>query len=279
MSGHDMFFNPNYNIALGTNTVRDGPRQDPGPDPFGVLRPSLTAGEPMYTAATTVRWLTTDFGYSDYDAFNLSVEKRYSNHYSARLAYSLGYSRGITAGQGDTPQLQTLADLHLPEYEGPAGTDRHHNFTLSGRLEVPKTRGVTLSGTLRTLTGTPFTIQDDTLDLDLNRINFQPLPAGTYNPVPGQSGEFMTDVENDGGRNGARGPGFMQLDMRLGYRARLGGRRTLDIFGEVFNVTNHVNWTNPSGNRRIAADYLRFANLTGGTGFPRQGQIGLRMGF
>ncbi len=31
MNGHDMFFNPNLNIALGTNDVRDGPRQIPRP--------------------------------------------------------------------------------------------------------------------------------------------------------------------------------------------------------------------------------------------------------
>ena len=41
------------------------------------------------------------------------------------------------------------------------------------------------------------------------------------------------------------GPGFVQLDMRVGYRAGLGGRRTLDIFGEVFNVTDRANFTNP----------------------------------
>jgi TonB dependent receptor len=88
-----------------------------------------------------------------------------------------------------------------------------------------------------------------------------------------------TDVESEGGRNGARGPGFLQVDMRLGYRARLGTRRTLDIFGEVFNVTDRANFTNPSGDRRVPADFLRLANLQGGTGFPRQGQIGVRLGF
>ncbi len=45
MNGRDMFFNPNLNIALGLNDTRDGPRQEPGPDPFGVLRPSLAPGE------------------------------------------------------------------------------------------------------------------------------------------------------------------------------------------------------------------------------------------
>jgi hypothetical protein len=74
----------------------------------------------------------------------------------------------------------------------------------------------------------------------------------------------------------------MQLDMRLGYRARLGGRRTLDVFGEVFNVTDRANFARPNtnnGDRRIRGEFLRLSNLAGGTGFPRQGQIGLRFGF
>jgi hypothetical protein len=90
----------------------------------------------------------------------------------------------------------------------------------------------------------------------------------------------MKDVESQGGRNGARGPGFMQLDLRLGYKLRLGGSRVLDAFVDVFNVTNRANFDNPaSGNRRIQADFLRLNNLVGGTGFPRQLQLGLRLGF
>ena len=60
----------------------------------------------------------------------------------------------------------------------------------------------------------------------------------------------MRDVESKGGRNGADGPGFVQLDMRVGYRARMGGRRSLDIFYEMFNVTDRANFTNPGGNMR-----------------------------
>lgn len=120
-------------------------------------------------------------------------------------------------------------------------------------MEISKTHGVTFSGTLRALTGTSFTIQDDTNDTDRNRIDFQPLPAGTYNAFPQAGEHVMKDVESKGGRNGARGPGFMQVDTRIGYRARLGARRTLD--------------------------FLRLNGLAGGTGFPRQSQIGLRLGF
>ena len=75
------------------------------------------------------------------------------------------------------------------------------------------------------------------------------------------------------------GPGFVQLDMRVGYRARLGSRRTLDVFGEIFNLTNRANFTNPSGDRRNTADFLRLNALVANSGLPRQAQLGIRLGF
>ncbi|MGH9385494.1 MAG: hypothetical protein ACRD2N_14530, partial [Vicinamibacterales bacterium] len=276
MLGRDMFLNPNLNIPTGSNTVRDGPRTFD--DPFGMLNRSLAPGEAPF--ANIVRLRTTTYGYSTYDALNLSVERRYVNNWSVRGAYSLSYSRGVTAGQENTPDLQVGADLKLAEWYGPSPTDRRHNFVMSGRLEVPKARGLGLSGTLRMLSGTPFTIQDDSVDTDLNRINFEPLPAGTYNAFPAAGAFVMKDVESKGGRNGARGPGFVQLDLRAGYKLRLRGNRTLDAFVDVFNVTNRANFANPaSGNRRVQADFLRLSALVGGTGFPRQAQFGLRLGF
>ena len=276
MLGRDMFLNPNLNIPTGRNTVRDGPRDFT--DPFGILNRSLAPGESIYQ--NTIRLLTTKYGRSTYDALNLSVERRYANNWSLRGAYSLGYSRGVTAGQGTTPDLQVGTDLNLDEWDAPAPTDRRHNFVTSGRMEVPRTRGLGISGTLRMMSGEPFTIQDDSIDSDMNRINFQPLPAGTYNPFPGQQGHFLKDVENKGGRNGARGPGFVQLDLRVGYKLRLRGQRTLDAFADVFNVTNRANFDTPATyNRRVQSDFLRLNDLVGGTGFPRQMQVGLRLGF
>ncbi len=276
MLGRDMFLNPNLNIATGTNTTRDGPRVFT--DPFGILNASLRPGEAAYT--NTVRLRTTKYGYSTYDALNLSVERRYANNWSLRGAYALSYSRGVTAGQENTPDLQVGNDLKLDEWFAPSPTDRRHNFVMSGRIEVPKTRGLAVSGTLRMLSGTPFTIQDDSVDTDLNRINFQPLPEGTYNAFPAAGPYVLKDVESKGGRNGAYGPGFVQLDLRAGYKIRVGGQRVLDAFVDVFNVTNHVNFANPaSGNRRVQADFLRLNALVGGTGFPRQAQFGLRLGF
>ena len=272
MLGRDLFFNPNLNIGTRVNTTRTGTVNFT--DPFGVLNKSLAPGEPIYQG--TVRLLTTKYGHSNYDALKLSVEKRYTHSWSLRGAYTFGYSRGITAGQTDTPQLQVGTNLNLDKYDAPTNVDRRHSAVISGRMEIPKTRGVTLSGVLRMMSGTPFTIQDTNFDPDQNGVLFDPLPAGTYS---GTSADSLQNVNNKGGRNGARGPGFMQLDMRVGYRARLGSRRTLDTFVEVFNATDHANFTNPSGDRRNAADFLRLNSLVATSGFPRQGQLGFRLGF
>ena len=50
-------------------------------------------------------------------------------------------------------------------------------------------------------------------------------------------------------RNGAFGPGFFQADLRAGYRFRLGQGRALNAFVDFFNVTDRVNFANPSGNQ------------------------------
>jgi hypothetical protein len=271
MRGHEQFLNPNLNIGTRLSTARSG--QVIFTDPFGVLAPTLLPGEAPYAGIVSLR--TTKYGYSLYDALDVSMEKRFSRGWSARGAYSLGYSRGVTAGQDSSPDLQVGSDLKLDEWFAPANVDRRHNLTLSGRMDIPKTRGVNLSGTLRLMSGTPFTIQNTNIDADRNSIFFDPLPAGTYSTTAAIG---MKDVEFDGKRNGAVGPSYMQLDVRVGYRFRLGGKRTADLFGEFFNATNKVNFQNPSGDLRNPADFLRFIALAApGTG--TQAQLGLRFGF
>ena len=146
-------------------------------------------------------------------------------------------------------------------------------FTVNSRLEVPHTKGLTISGLFRYMSGRPFTIQDQTFDLDQNGILFDPLPAGSYSGI----GVNAITVQNDGGRNGAYGPDYAQLDIRLGYRVRVGTVRTIDVFAEGFNVTNRSNFTNPSGDRRLTTFLLNNGLLAGG--FPRQLQLGVRLGF
>lgn len=199
MKGKDMFLNPDLNIASKLDTTRTGPfvRRDP----FNILNRSLSPGETPYVG--TVRLRTTTYGYSNYDALNLSVERRYANNWSLRGAYALGYSRGVVRNQGDSAEFQVGTDLNLDKYFAPANVDRRHTGTISGRLEIPKITGLSLSGNLRLMSGESFTIHDTTFDLDQNNIGLDPLPAGTYNPTAPAGAFVLNDVKNDGGRNGA----------------------------------------------------------------------------
>ena len=138
---------------------------------------------------------------------------------------------------------------------------------------VPKTHGLTVSWVARAMSGTPFTIADSSTDADRNGILADPLPSGEFR---GTGSDAIT-VESDGGRNGAYGPSFFQLDLRAGYRIRFGQRRTLDVFGEVFNATDRANFASPSGDRRLTT-FLVLTALRAGA-VPRTGQIGVRIGF
>jgi hypothetical protein len=234
---------------------------------------------PAFVASVLER---VNLGQTDYDALEFQLEKRFSSNYSARVAYTLSNSRGNTSGAGIPQNLfQTASDLHLDDNEGPTDFDRRHNFVVSGSAILPRTGGVTVSWVARALSGLPFTLIDSTTDADRNGILFDRLPAGSYSGT----GVNGIEVEYDGKRNGAYGPGFFQLDTRIGYRLRMPGARTLDVFGELFNLTNRANFdnpivmvlTHPAADRRLT-DFLQVRTLRPGA-VPRTGQFGIRLGF
>ena len=166
--------------------------------------------------------------------------------------------------------------LNLDLNQGPTDFDRRHNLVLSGRGEVPRTKGMTVSATLRLLSGLPFTLNDTSSDPDRNGQLFDPLAPGSYS---GNGANAIT-VNNDGGRNGTYGPGFIQFDTRFGWRFRPGGRssgRTVDLTADILNVTNRSNFVSPTGDRR-STNFLLLTTLYGG-GQPRQAQLGFRFGF
>jgi hypothetical protein len=261
-----MFLARNLNPMVRENTSRTGTIARI--DAFGIL------GEPYPERV----WVLENRGENEYDALNLQLEKRESNNWAGRISYSLSSSRGTASAQGAANLQQVLTDLNLEENWGPSPVDRTHVFTTNGRVTVPKTGGLMIGATARYMSGAPFTIHDTNIDADRNGEFFDPLPAGIYS---GSAVDAMQSVENEGGRNGARGPDFFQLDMKVSYRVRrLGGQRTLDISADIFNVTNRANFANTNGDRRVGAEtFLRPASLYGGSGFPLQMQIGARFAF
>jgi Carboxypeptidase regulatory-like domain/TonB dependent receptor-like, beta-barrel/TonB-dependent Receptor Plug Domain len=263
-NGRDLFMSRDLNPGQRVDTSRTGT----------VLRV-----DPAFTTSVLQR---ANLGRTTYDALELHVDKRLSRNFSAKMSYTLSYSRGNTSGNG-IPQslLQVFDDLRLDANEGPTDFDRRHNFVVGGTARIPRTGGLTFSGVARALSGLPFSLIDSNMDPDRNGILFDLLPAGSYEG----SGTNAISVDYNGKRNGAYGPGFFQVDIRVGYRLPAGADRTLDVFGEMFNVTNRANFdspttlvlTHPVADRRLT-DFLALRTLRPG-GIPRTGQFGIRFGF
>lgn len=215
-------------------------------------------------------------GEVDYNAIMVQMKKRFSHNYSAQVSYTYGRSRGNTTGNGAPgSNFQVGDDLHLEKNEGPTSFDIPNNFTFSGTARIPKTKGLQLSWVTRALSGTPFSIINSGFDLDQNGIQAEPLPAAEYS---GTGNDAYTVKNYKAERNGARGPGYFQADMRFGYVIGLSGRRRLEVSADAFNLTNRTNFANPSGDQFAPTTFL-VQTAYSASYTPRKVQIGLRYEF
>jgi hypothetical protein len=256
--GRDQFMTLDLNPGVRVDTTRTG---------------RIVRQDPAFVSSVFTRVNT---GRTDYDALQLQVERRWAGRHRFRVSYTLSHSRGNTGGVTvpavPASPFQYLDDMRLEANQGPTDTDLRHNLVLSGSAVVPRTGGLTVGAVVRALSGRPFTLLDTSVDADRNGVLFDPLPPGTYSGT----GPNAFTVENAGGRNGARGPGFFQADVRLGYRFRMGQRR-LEVFAEVFNLTNRANFELAAADRR-STDFLTYTALRAGA-VPRTGQVGVRFTF
>jgi len=235
----------------------------------------LAAKYPGFAPFTTNVVQYVNVGELDYNALMLQLKKRFSNNYSAQVSYTLAKSNGNTSGNG-APQsgFQLRDDLRLDMNEGPTDFDNRHNLTISGTALIPRTGGLNVSWVARALSGRPFSLTNANVDPDLNGVQAEPLPAGDYK---GNGNNAYTVDGYEPTRNGARGPGFFGLDMRVGYAFKVGGQRKLEISADLFNATNRTNFANPTGNQASAQFLLLTAYSTSYS--PRKVQIGARLEF
>jgi len=220
-----------------------------------------------------------NIGETKYNALQLSLDKRFSRGFQFKTSYTLAKGTGNVSGSGTpTANFQTQSGLNLEEGRGPTAFDRRHNFVFSGLYRVPRTRGLVVSTIVRALSGSPFTILNSTIDTNQNGINFDPLPAGAVtNSRTFANGETLTfDVDNKGGFNGARLPGFFSVDLRLAYKFNFTERINAGFTFEVFNLANRANYdeTTVSGDRSQSTFLIPSVAKP-----PRTLQLGFRFAF
>ena len=264
MHNKDMFLARNLNPGLRVDTSRTGTVNRI--DAFGVL------GE----AYKSQVWVMENTGDSTYNGLNLSLEKRYSQNWSGRISYSLSKTDGTAENQADKNTYQALTNLNLDLWRGPSSVDRRHVLSIGARADIPKAKGANVSTTIRYMSGFPFTIYNSAVDVNRNGELDDPVAAGTYS---GTALNAMQNVVFGGGRNGARGPDYFQADVRAGWRVQTMKKQAMELFLDIFNITNRTNFDPPiNANRdlRLPATFLVLTNLYGGGGFPRQAYFGVR---
>ena len=248
----DMLVQVDLNPGTRVNTTRTG---------------TVTRPDPNFVSSVIT---SQNVGWQDYDSLLVAVEKRFSRGYSFRTAYTYGKSWGNVASNNAANPMQVGDQLNLDQNLQPSSVDRPHNLVVSGTLDVPHTGGLRMSAITRFTSGAAFTISDSSSDPNRNGILTDPLPAGTYSGT----GANAITVDHKGGINGARLPSVFLLDLRLGYRFKAGGSRSLEVYGDILNTTDFVAFTGISGDRRLA-DFLRPTT----SGAARALQIGARFAF
>ena len=203
---------------------------------------------------------------TDYNALELALEKRMSQRWSGRVSYTLARARDVGAITYDT---------NLRGDYGRTSFDNRHAFAMSANIDV--WRGLGAGFVFRYYSGYPI---NETIGSD----------AASF---PGTNGDGDTNDRPVQGLNDATRPILSAAWTATGarsetaFRARnrccwtaaftiSGGfqRYEAGLFLEIYNLTDHVNYGNPTGNRNNTNYMVRTV-----AGDPRTVQLGVRMTF
>jgi hypothetical protein len=230
-----------------------------------------------------------DFLGSNYNAFQASLRR----HLGRGLNVDANYTWSHELDDAVNILTGAYQNSHNPKADyGNGDIDVRHNFTLGVVYDVPNFahaskrlgEGWQVSSILQTRSGMPFNVALSApfLGIDQLRPDFYTGTGkilGTYNgksfvaPASGQYGDVP--------RNWATGPKFTQLDLGLSKTTAVTERVSVQLRGEMFDLLNHANFANPSGNLddpHFGISQSTIGNHVG-TGTARQAQLALKVIF
>jgi hypothetical protein len=239
---------------------------------------------------------------SEYNALQLSVRKRFSNHYSFDLHYTYGGGTATSGGdigayyQGDYPEY--AQDFWNPEADrGPLVSDARHGITADVLFEVPFSSdnrllagmlgGWQIAGIYSYRSGEPLRITQPSAIpnsrpdytggdpvLDGWRETRQYLNPDAFSLVPLYPDSRATVRPGDVPLDLVRGPGSWTVDLSLAKSFSLRGGVRLQVRADAFNALNHPNY----GGISTSVTSSTFGQIRS-TGSPRQIQLGARLTF
>jgi hypothetical protein len=205
-----------------------------------------------------------------YSAVVLRAHKRFSSGWFLDVSYTWSDARDNDSNERS---ISTSSNFPEDQYDldndwGPSNFDVRHKLVASLIWQLPLNFQTGVVGVYRT--GFPYSALDSR---DNNNDTYRNERA-LYEVSPGVW--MHTD------RNTERQPAFINIDLRLSWRASIGKGFGLELMGEVFNLTNEANWyvagpdrvlVNPDGT--FNGQFGEAANI----GPPRRFQIGAKLRF
>jgi hypothetical protein len=280
------------NLGRHLNTDYNLNQPVPGPG-------STNSRRPFYAEAPLLGDVTYSVsdGLSNYNALQLSVDKRLSHGLSMLLSYTLSHSIDNTGLDfGSNGLFAAFVPPQDPRCRncdrGNSATDQRQRLTWSAVYLLPGFRhglmGAVLGGwhvnaILQRQTGLPFTptLQTNTVNtgtvsrpnLTGNPVLSNPTIAEWFNPAAFTSPALYT--YGNAGRDTLFGPGRTNLDASLLKDFRIHERLTLELRAEEFNVLNHPQFGLPNstiGNAQAGV-------ISSTVGNPREMQMALHLLF
>jgi len=197
---------------------------------------------------------------SDFNSLELELEKRMSSRWSGRVSYT--YARCY-----DVANIVVDSDPRL-DY-GRCDRDNTHAFATSANVDL--THGLGAGMVFRTYSGYPI---NETTGTDVNGDGTtNDRPQKGVNDLNGVTIRSPLDSRGFAIRNGIPGERKTILDTSFRYQRRM-GRYQAGLFLEVYNLTNHANFGNPTGARN-SANFMKVIVADN----PRTAQLGFRLLF
>jgi len=256
-------------------------------------QPANGNGPRPYPNFAHIQWRD-PIGESTYVGLDLSAEKRWSDGYSARVAYTLSEARDQAPEHLSASSGRPQDTNNIKAWEGPSDFDVRHRLVGSFVAELPFGRGRPylqdgalaqvfggwlVSGIYTARSGRPFTVTqgglegatwmpnltgdptgDETIERWFNPAAFTRVPAGTFGNTP---------------RNSLRGPGWMTFDLTVQRRVTFTDRLAATLRWDIFNVFDRANFGNPNAN--ITGSNA--GSISSLAGDPRVMQVSIRVHF
>jgi hypothetical protein len=234
-------------------------------DPNGEIIPDVARG---VSFRRVLQYQTREDLAGDYKSLQVGFVKRFANRWSMRHAYTL--QRGNYVGLGNQGARRVWLDNDIRADYGRFAGDRKHVLAMSGTVNPWSDLTIAVSATA--MSGSPI---NETIGRDANGDT----DSNNDRPVAGVDDlvrPILSPLDSQGRAviNGLEGPGRFEFAMSFRYAVPLGGARNLDLSWDIFNLTNRLNFENPTGNR--ASGNFMVPNTVG---FPRQMQVGVRFRF